>query len=416
MNGAEQVATTEMLKSRWPRPLSALRHRNFRLYWLAQLVSLSGSWAQIIALSWLVYRLTDSPLMLGLVDFVALLPVGFVSLVGGVISDRFPRRNLILITEIILAVQALILTSLAWTGAVQVWHIVIITFVVGAGQAIEQPARVAFVMDIVGKEEFTNAIGLNSSIANAARSLGPIVAGLLISTFGEASCFLMNTASYLAVIIVLLLMRLPTQNDPGKPMRLKGDLVDGLKYMWQNQTIKGLLLFIVGSSTFAQSYIVLMPVFARDVLQINSSGYGLLMGAIGIGSVCGALTAGNVGNGQRGKWLLIANFTLPVFLILFASTHWIWLSIAALILVSGSQFLQQVLANSSLQLAATDEFRGRVASLFALFTVGLMRVGGVQAGALAQYWNPSFAVIMGAIITLLWGLLIIWRMPFIRQL
>lgn len=403
------------ISSRWPHPLRALRLRNFRLFWFGQLISLSGSWMQLIALSWLVYRLTDSPLMLGLTNFVALLPVGLVSLLGGVISDRFPRRKLLLVTQTTLAVQALILIILTWAGWIQVWHIMVVMFVIGAANTLEQPARVAFLMEIVGKEDLPNAIGLNASVANLARSLGPVIAGILIDRFGETSCFLVNFVTYLAIILAFLSMRLPARVGLKKPMRLKGDLLDGLKYIWKNQAIKGPLILIGASSILAQPYIVLMPVFARDVLQADSRVYGLLMSAIGFGAVCGALVAASVKQGQLGKWLVGVALVFPAFLLLFAFSQQMWLSVGLLLLVGASQLTQQVLANSLIQLAAIDEFQGRVASFFALFNIGLIRLGGLQAGAVAQYWSVPVAIAGGAIATIIWVLMAIWRMPIMRQ-
>jgi MFS family permease len=403
-------------QSRWPHALRALRHRNFRLFWFGQLISLNGSWMQIVALNWLVYRLTASPLMLGLVNFVALLPVGFVSLLSGVISDRFPRKNLILIAQATLAIQALGLAILTWSGLVQVWHIMIFTFIVGAASTVEQPARIAFLMDIVGKDDFANAVGLNSSVDNLARTLGPVAAGLLIGSIGEASCFFVNFVTYLAIISAFLLMQPLTKEVTRTPVRWKVDFVDGLKYLWQNQSIKTLLLLIAATSFLSRPYIVLMPVFARDVLQVDSRGYGLLMGTVGVGAICGALFAGGLGQKRQRWWMLRACVAFPIFLMLFACSDWMPLSVSLLFLTSLSHFTQQVSINSTLQLVTDDEFRGRVASLFSLFTLGLMRLGGMQAGAVAQGWSAPVAVAGGAFVTLIWVLILLWRMPLIRQL
>ncbi len=354
--------------------------------------------------------------MLGLVSFVALLPVGLVSFVGGIISDRFPRRKLILITQTLLAAQALLIAIVTWAGRVQIWHIIAVMFIVGAADALEQPARFAFMMEIVGKEDFTNAVGLNSFMVNIARSIGPVVAGVLIGRVGEAGCFFVNFVTYLAIISAFLLMRLPPRRTPLKPMHLKNDLLEGLKYIWQNQTIKGILLLIFASILLSQPYMVLMPVFARDVLLSGSRGYGLLMSAIGLGAICGALFAASVEEGARGKWLIRASIAFSVLLFFFAFSQWMSLSFGLLLLVGASQLTQQVLSNSSIQLASTDEFHGRVASFFALFNNGLTRLGGIQSGAVAQYVSPRVAIAGGALISLVWLLVIIWRTPSVRRL
>ena len=381
---------------RWPHALHALRHRNFRLYWTGQIVSLSGSWMQITALNWMAYQRTESAFTLGLVNFIALLPVGPVALVSGVISDRLPRKQLIVMTQTLLAVQALGLTILSWMDLVQIWHIMVVVFVIGAAEAIEQPARLAFLVDVAGKEDLTNAVGLTAVVANIARSVGPAFAGVLMGWAGEGACFLLNSITYLFVIGALLLIRLPPPDQDRKSVRLGADLVSGLKYMWQNNTIRGLLLLIAVSSFLSRSYIVLMPVVAYDVLQVGSAGYGLLLGVIGIGAVCGALMASVAREGSQRRWLIGASLVFPVLLIGFAFSRSIWFSALLLLMVGIGNRAQEVLTSTLLQLAAKDEFRGRVASIFSLLRNGLMRLGGVQTGLMAQVWGAPVAVSIGA--------------------
>jgi MFS family permease len=400
----------------WPRTLRALRHRNFRLFWFAQAISLTGAQMQLVALSWLAYRLTNSPLILGLIGLVALLPVGLITLVGGVISDRLPRRRLIIAMQTILAFQALILTLLAWAELVQVWHIMVFTFVVGAADALEQPARFSFLMDAVGREDFTSAVGLNAAIVSAARAFGPAIAGMLISWSGEASCFLWNSVTYLLVIIAFLSMRLPAQDGPREPVHLKADLLAGLKYAWENDIIKGTLVLSAASFALARSYLVLMPVFAQDVVQTDARGYGLLMSAVGLGSVCGALAAANVKRRHQGSWLVRAVLVFPVILLLFAASSWLVSSIVLLVLAGTSQYMQEVLCISLIQLAATNEFQGRMVSFFSLFANGLTRLGGIPIGAVAQWWSAPGAVGSGAILSLTWLLIVLWQVPSVRHM
>jgi MFS family permease len=423
-SGGQVPRASEPPGSRWLYALRALRHRDFRFFGLGRLVSLSGLWMQTIALSWLAYQLTDSPLMLGLINFVALLPAGLVSLVGGVVSDWFPRRTLILVTQIVLAFQALTLAVIAWIGLIQVWHIVVAVFVVGVSDAIEQPARFVFLMEIVGEEDFTSAVGLNSVVASVARSIGPIVAGALISWIGAAGSFLANFVIYLLVIGIFLLMRLPAGGDAGRSLcsgagrslHLGRDLLAGLVYIWRNRTIRVILLLVAVPTFLAQPYVALLPVFARDVLRTDASGYGVLMGAAGLGAACGALIAAGIELKCSKRWLLGASLAFPAFLALFACSCRIAPSIGLLCLVGASQLVQQVLTSSLLQFAAANEFRGRVASFFSLFNNGLTRLGGIQAGAIAQYWGAPAAVLSGTLSSLLWVLAVIWRSGIRRLL
>jgi MFS family permease len=353
-------------------------------------------------------------LALGLIGFAALVPVGLVSLVGGVISDRLPRRRLILTTQLVLAAQALILTLLTWAGWIEIWHILLMTFVVGAADAIEQPARFAFLMDIVGKEDFTNAVGLNSAMVSAAGLVGPALAGILIGKLGEASCFLLNGVSYLIVVLVFLFIRVPTASSSSRSMRLKADLLEGFKYVYTNKTIRGALLVTAASYTFSRSYVILLPVFAQDVLRLGAQGYGWLMSAVGAGSACGALVAAGIRQQQHARWLVGASLFFSALLVFFAASPWLLPSLGLLFVASASQFVQQVLTNSMIQLAAADEYRGRMVALFSLFSNGLTRLGGVSAGAIAQFWSAPLAVAGGAILTLVWMLVVLCRVPFIR--
>jgi MFS family permease len=399
---------------RWPRTLRAFRHPSFRLFWLAQLVSLSGAQMQIVALSWLAYRLTDSSITLGVIGLVSVLPVGPVSLVGGVISDRLPRRRLILTTQLVLMLQALILAALAWYGWVRVWHIMAITFVVGAADAVEQPARFAFLMDIVGQDDFGNALGLNSAVVNAARLVGPVIAGTLIGAIGEAGCFLLNGATYLIVVMFFVLMQVPVRERADRPVALKADLLNGLKYAYRNTVIRGVLLLTVASYAVSRTYVVLMPVFAQDVLHVDARGYGWLMSAIGAGSACGALISAGVSRKRYACWLVGAGAVFPAFLLLFAGSRWLWPSMALLFVASAGQFVQQVLANSMIQLEASAEYQGRIVSLFSLFSNGLTRLGGVPAGTIAELWSAPVAVAGGAVLSLVWLLVVAWRMPLAK--
>lgn len=406
---------------RWPRTFQALRHRNFRLYWFGQIVSLTGTWMQIVAQGWLVYRLTDSPLMLGLVNVVGLLPVVPISLLGGAISDRVPRRSLILVTEIVLMGQAFVLALLTYSGMIQVWHVMVLSFVLGAAAALEQPARLAFIMDVVGKEDLTNAVALNSSVYNAARIVGPAIAGVLVASIGEAGCFFVNGVTYLAVILALLAIRLPQQvqkpgGEPVEQPRLAGSVVDGLKYTWNTRVIRSLMIIVALSSFLTLPYIALMPVFAGSVLQTGPEGLGFLMTSVGVGAITGALLVANVRPGHRGRWLTVANVVAPLFLLLFCFSQTFFASIVLVLFVGGGNAVRQTLANSMIQLNTADVYHGRVMSVFNLTFNGMSRVGALVIGGVAEFSGAPLAIGAGAAVSVLVGVAIIWLMPEVRQL
>jgi len=421
----------EQVGGGWPRTFRALRYRNFRLYWSGQIISLIGTWMQIVAQSWLVYRLTDSPFMLGLVNVVGLLPVVPLSLLAGVISDRFPRRALILVTEIILMLQAVALAVLTWLGLIEVWHIVALSFVLGAASAMEQPARLAFVVDTVGKEDLSNAVALNSSVYNAARIVGPAIAGVLVGWIGEAGCFLINGLSFLAVIVALLAMHLPRQVRIRERLRVVGSLTNGLRYTWDNRAIRSMLVIVALSSFLILPYIALMPAFA-DVLELGPEKYGFLMTGVGIGAIGGALFVAGIQSGNRGRWLTWSNIMGPLFLVLFCLVPSLplilsrWLpeiqiplfpvSLVLIVFVGASNAVRQTLANSLIQITTAEEYHGRVMSVFNLLFNGMSRMGALVLGGVAEFSGAPWAVGGAAAASVLVGVAMIWRMPEVHRL
>lgn len=392
------------------RTFGAFANRDFRLYWIGQIFSLNGAWMQIVAINWLVYELTDSPLMLAAVNFIALLPAGLASLLGGVIADRFPRQTLLILTQIVLAMQALVITFLSYTGAIRIWHIFAVVLVVGIASAVEDPTRLAFLRDIVGRAHLANAVGLNSFMFNLAGSLGPIIAGILIASYGVTACFLVNFLTYLIIIVIIRLIRPREAKAEVRSLKLGKDLIGGIKYVLDSGIIRGLLLMIAISALLIRPYTIILPVFARDVFGAGARGYGILMGAVGAGAVTGALIVASLSSGRRGIWFLAASFGFPALMILFALTPRLWPATGLLYAASTSGFVQQVLATALVMLAADDEFQGRVASLLGLARNGLTRLGGVQAGFVAQYWSAQAAIIGGALLGGLLLALAFWRL------
>jgi MFS family permease len=403
-------------ESRWLGTFRALRHRNFRLFWSGQIVSLTGTWMQIVAQGWLVYRLTDSPLMLGLVNVVGLLPVVPVSLLAGAISDRVSRRALIMSTEALLALQALAMAVLTWLGVIQVWHVILLSFVLGFAGALEQPARLAFVVDTVGKEDLTNAVALNAAVQNGARIVGPSIAGLAVAWIGEAGCFGINAVTYLAVIAALAAVRLPGREAAREQPGLTRSLIDGLRYVWRERTIRGLMGIVALSSFLALSYITLLPAFAGDVLGLGPEGLGFLMTGVGVGAICGSIAIAGAKEGRRGRWLMAAHLVSSAALIVFCMARSLPLSVALIVLVGAGSAVRNTLANGLLQLNARDEYQSRVMSVYNLLFNGMSRVGALGVGGMAQLTGVAWAVGLAAAGSVLWGLIAIARMPQVHRL
>lgn len=380
------------------------------------MISQIGNWMQIVAQSWIVYELTDSPLMLSLVNFAALLPVVPISLLAGVLSDRFPRRKIILAAEFVLMAQALIMAALIWLNLIQVWHVMILSFVLGAAAAIEQPARLAFMLDVVGKEDLSNAVGLTASGNNAAHILGPLLAGVFIGSFGESACFLINGISYLAVILALFAIRLPKFTRKDKLVPIVSSLKEGFIYMKGHKVILGLLFTVSVASFLTLPYITLMPVFARDIFSVGPNGLGYLMTAIGVGSIVGALWVANLRSGKRGTWLLVANIIGSVALAIFAFSGAYWFSLFLVLLIGTSNSIRLALANSLTQLSASDEYHGRVMSIFNLLFNGMSRVGALVIGGLAEFITVPRALGISALISAVISMAILFSMPEIRGL
>ncbi len=402
--------------SRWPRTFRSLRHKNFRYYWSGQIISQVGTWMQVVAQGWVVYNLTDSPFMLGLVNFVALLPVLPVSLLAGVLSDRFPRRRLILLSEIVLMLQAFTMAVLLWLDIVEVWHVMVLSFIQGAASAIEQPARLAFVVDVVGKDDLNNAVALNSAGNNAGRILGPALGGLIIAAYGEAACFMINSISYLAVILALLAIHLKEQPRNHAPMRVMGSLKDGFQYMLGSKIILGLLFIVSIASFLTLPYIALMPVFARDNLQLGADALGFLLTAVGIGAILGGLLVANLRPGKRGTWLLIANIIAPIFLIAFCYSQMYWVSLLLVTLVGASNAIRLTLANSLIQLNTADDYHGRVMSVFNLLFGGMSRAGTLVIGGMAEIVSVSLALGVGGLVSAVLGLAVLLKLNDVRRL
>ena len=406
------------IRVRWPHALRSLQSRNLRIFFPAMLVSLVGWWVQVAAMNWLAYRLTDSPLMLGLTNFAALLPVGLFTLFGGVLVDRVPPRRLLLLLQMIGAIVAGGAVLLSATGIVRVWHVMILTFAAGSVNTVESSARIALMRDAVAeRRDLTNAIGLGVSMLNVARAAGPALSGFIIQWRGEAGSFLLNMLSYLAVVLALSMMRLPVADHyEQEPLRLGRSLADGLRYVWHNRVVRDLIGLVVVFSFLVQPFVLLLPVFAREILQVGPSGYGLLMGAFGLGAAGGAMGIAGLREARRGLWLILVSIAFPGFLILYVLSPWLASSAVFLFLAGASRWAQYTLVASLLQIHATDEFHGRVTSVFVLLSNGFPRLGAVLAGAALEHARPSTAVLTAAGLALISALYFVRRKSDVRQI
>lgn len=396
---------------------SALKHRNYRLWFAGQLTSLIGTWMQNVAQPWLVYQLTGSPLYLGIVSFAPAIPTLLLTLWAGVIVDRFPKRNLLVMTQTVLMLSAFTLTADYFLGWVQPWHIVILVLLNGTAQAVDAPARQAIVVEFVGREDLMNGIALNSAIFNAARILGPSLAGVVLALAGPGWCFFINGVSFLAVIGGLSMMELPKFTP--KPLRGSSitQLREGLNYIWHHEAIRSLIILVAFANLFAMGYSTLMPAFARDVLRSGALGLGLLMTSVGAGALAGALLLASLGNFQcKGMLLTIGNFVFPLMVLLFAFSRWLPLSMLFLIGAGFGFMTQNATTNTLVQSIVPDELRGRVMSVYMVVFQGFFPIGSLLAGSIAQRFGIPAGAIFGGSMALAFSVYQIWRKPFIRRL
>ena len=383
---------------RLPRQLTAFRHRNYRLFFSGQIISVTGTWLQMVAQGWLVLQLTNSALLLGVVGSISALPVLVFSLFAGVAADRFNKRNLIVATQTSAMMLAFILAALIHWNIVTIYHIVAIGFLLGTVNAFDAPTRQSFVIEMVGREDLTNAIALNSAMFNSARIIGPAVAGIVIATVGIAGAYFLNGISFIAVIAGLLLMRVNYTALTSKTS-VRQRLKEGFRFIRENRMVTALLTLTAVVSIFSMSYMVLMPIFARDILKVGARGLGYLMSAAGFGALVGALMISSLGDFRtKGKLLLTGNLTFCVMLALFSFSKLMPLSIILLIGAGWGMMTNMALTNTLIQTAVPDQLRGRVMSVYTLMFMGMAPIGSLQAGALAHWLGAPVAIRIGAVI------------------
>ena len=380
--------------------LRVFRHRNYRLFFTGQLVSLMGTWMQSVAQGWLVYSMTHSPFLLGLTSFASQIPLFFMSAFGGAIADRVERRRLLIVTQSLSMVQAGLLATLTLTGLVQVWEVMALALCMGLINAFDVPTRQAFTIDMVGREDLRHAIALNSIMFNLARIVGPTAAGILVAVAGEGVCFALNSVSYAAVLTSLVLMHVAA-----KPKRVTEhplrELKAGAAYAWRTRQIRVSLMLVAVCGAFGAAYIPLMPAVARDVLHQGSEGLGFLMGSVGAGALLGAYALARLHERHLTLAPVLAAASFGASLILFSNSHSLALSMALLLPTAFSLMLLGGSTNTILQTVAEDHFRGRVISFYTMSFVGMMPWGSLILGTLASHIGIGHAITIGGAMCML---------------
>jgi MFS family permease len=381
--------------------LRALRHRNFQLFFSGQIISLTGTWMDSVAQAWLVYRLTGSSVLLGLITFANQIPVFLISPIGGHIADRWNRHRIVIATQAASMVLALTLAGLTLTGRIRIWELFLLASLLGIVNAFDVPARQSFLVQMVGREDLMNAIALNSSMFNGARMVGPAIAGLLVAKIGEGWCFFANGISYIAVIVGLLLMKVgPVARKPHTLSAL-GNIVDGFRYVAHTGPIRSLLIMLGVLSLAGLPCTVLMPIFADRILHGGPRAFGLLMGCIGLGAMCGALLlASRTRTTGLQRWVWTASAGFSAMLAGFAYSHSLTLSCGLLLVAGFAMMIQVGSTNTLIQSMVPDHYRGRVMSVYSMVLIGISPLGAMAAGFAAARVGPSLTLLAGALFCL----------------
>jgi MFS family permease len=413
----EKMNTTTTLFDSVRTTLRSLRHRNYRLFFIGQGTSLVGTWMQSVAMSWLAYRMTNSPFFLGVIAFAGQVPTFVIAPLAGVIADRFSRHRIVIATQICSMIQAIILTLLVYTGHVAPWHLVVLNIVLGLINGFDIPTRQAFVYELVDlPEDLPNAIALNSFIFNGARLVGPSVAGLVIYAAGEGPCFSLNAVSYLAVLVALLMMRLKKRNIPLPNSPALLGLKEGVIYAWRFVPIRILLLLLGFISLFGMSYAVLMPVFAKDILGGGPHTLGFLLGAVGVGALIGAIyLASRKTIKGLGKIIVIGILAFGFGVIAFSFSTLLWLSLVFVLAAGFGMMIQMASINTLLQTVIDDDKRGRVMSLYTMSFIGMAPFGSLIAGWAATYIGAPNSLRISGVLCIAAAIVFLKKLPELRK-
>jgi MFS family permease len=372
---------------------------------------------QSMALSWLIYRLTHSSFLLGFIGFANAIPLLFISPFGGVLVDRFSKRKILILTQSGFMITAFLLAFLTWMGHIQVWHIFLFTIINGAIAALDAPCRQSFMIELVGKQDLMNAIAMNSMSFNSARIVGPAVAGFSVAIIGEAGCFLINGISFVAVLISLFLMKPAEKIYDSAEESFWVKLKEGFAYVRGSKVLTRLLALVSVPCLLSMNYATLMPVFAKDIFHRNADGLGILMSSVGVGAILGALIIARLSySHHKGKTLILGGFGSAVTILLFGLSKNFTLSCLLLFLVGLSNVLYLTSTNTLIQSNAEDEYRGRAVSFYTLIFMGMMPIGSLLIGWVAEYLTAPGVTILFAAITTLYFIYMHWKCPELYRL
>lgn len=390
------------------RGANSFRHRNYRIFFAGQAVSLVGTWMQQVAQAWLVLELTGDPIWLGIVAAAQFIPVMILGLFAGVAADALPKRQTLVVTQAVMMTLAVILAILALTGIVQVWMILVLAILLGCANAVDMPVRQSFAIELVGREDIGNAVALNSAMFNGSRIIGPALAGLTIGAFGVGAAFVLNAASFLAVIVALLMLddttlrtrpRIARPNSAGKVVE---NLVEGLRYVRRTPLVLLAVLVVGGVATFGMNFSVLIPAFAADDLASGAAGYGFLMAASGVGSLIAALGLAFRGR-LRTSRIATGAIILGLGSVAMAATSTYLTAIFLMVFIGYGGISMAATANATIQLAVPDDLRGRVMSVYTTIFASSAPIGGLMMGAIASGFGPAAAIALGGVLSGLVG-------------
>ena len=395
----------------------SLKSRNYRLYFIGQGVSLIGSWMQNIALSWLIYRLTGSVFLLGFIGFTNQIPMLILTPFTGVMTDRYSRHKIMLLAQALFMLHATIMAVLVLLNVIEVWHIIALSVFFGIISAFDAPARQALVVDLIDKpEDLSNAIALNSAIFNGARLVGPAIAGIIIAIAGEGICFVLNTLSFAAVIIALLMIKIPLKKENKKLSNFKNSFTEGLQYTFRTLPIRTLIILLAILSLFGVPFIVLLPAYAKEILHGGADTLGYLMSGLGAGALLGALyMAARKSVIGLDKVIYLNLLLLGISIILASLSNNIHFSLVSLFLAGISMILTLAAINTMLQTLTEETMRGRVMSFYAMALMGLFPVGNLISGSIASGIGITYTLIIGGIITIISGIIFAIRIPVLRE-
>jgi predicted MFS family arabinose efflux permease len=395
-----------------PAGLRTLGHRDFRLFWCGQLVSLIGTWMQSVGQSWLVLELTSSPFRLGLIGALQFGPILLFSFVGGAISDRVRKRRMLLGTQTALMLQALTLAALVWSGHVQFWHVAVLAALYGLANTLDMPSRQSYVAHLVPRGDLMNAIALNSAVFNGARVVGPAAAGLLVARYGPAAAFLLNGLSFVAVLAALGAIRTEGGPRPGRGLGMRAEIAEGVRYATGTPRVALVMALLMIVSLFVVNTSVVVPLIARDVLHEGAHGFGLLMAALGVGAMAGALAVAVLPAGRPPLAVVVGSaLAAAALLVALSAGRHFGVAAAVLVALGFAQIVFMTSCNSTVQISVPDELRGRVMGLYALVFAGMTPIGALFVGTVAEHWGVSRACAVGggAGLALILALTAVWR-------